>query len=65
MDGMTSSEYQQWYDYGWLPERFWDREIAKFTTFYVLDLITLEEFEDELHDLMGFGRYRHRNTLPT
>lgn len=48
MDGW---EYQKFYDYGLMPERFWPEEEAKLKAQYLADEITLEEYEQQLEGL--------------
>jgi hypothetical protein len=51
--GLTGVEYQRWYDYGVLPERLHDGEIAQLRDRYVAGDLTIEGFEEELATMMG------------
>ena len=49
---MNAWEYQAFYDYGLMPERFWPQEIEKLKAKYLADEIDLAEFEDALEGLL-------------
>jgi hypothetical protein len=50
---LSTTEYQQWFDYGRLPERLWDGQIAAWKHLYVMGKLTLEEFEAAIDIMMG------------
>ena len=52
---MTATEYQQWHDYGRLPERFWDQELAVLRKKFIHEEISLEEYESAQDTMLGLG----------
>ncbi len=52
IEQMNGVEYQHFYDCGLMPERFWPEEIDRLRNEYANEKITLQEYEDELDDMM-------------
>lgn len=50
---MTGVEFQRYYDCGEMPERYWPEAMEKLREDYATDLISAQELEDSLDDLMG------------
>jgi hypothetical protein len=53
---MTTSEYDAFWGWGEMPERFWPRENAKLRDDYAAGKLTLKDLEDSLDDMMGITR---------
>lgn len=50
---LSGVEYQRFYDYGVLPERWHDYEAARLRECYLSGELTIEAFEEELATMMG------------
>jgi hypothetical protein len=50
---MNGTEYEMFYACGRMPERFWPGEIKKLNQELLDEKINIQEFEDNLDDMMG------------